>query len=369
MTDTVRMGAYQQAIERLVGTDSVVLDIGTGAGIHALMAARAGAKHVYAIEPADSIQVAKQVAKANGLHEQITFLQGVSTELNIPEKADIVISDLRGALPWLWHHIPTIIDARERLLKPDGILVPQKDTVWAVPVESEEIYSKIDSPWKEFACGFDYSKARDVVVNLTRRERPKHEDFLASKQHVATLDYHVVGDPNMMSELRFRSDRDGTLHGISVWFDGVIHENIGFTNAPFEKELAYGSSFFPIEKPVALNVGDTIEVMLKARFSPEGYAWVWETNIIGKTGDEKASHKQSTINGRIFSFDKLKKRMSSHRPELSLKGIIQRDSLNFMTNGHTVAEVAEKLYTKHNNEFEKLSEALEYVRNLSQKYG
>ena len=369
MADSLRMEAYQQVIKRLVTTETVVVEIGTGAGIQALMAARAGAKHVYAVEPADSIEVAKAVAKENKLDDRISFFREISTKIDLPEKADLVMSDLRGVLPWLWHHIPTIVDARERLLKPSGCLVPQEDTVWAVPIESEEIYEKYAAPWKKHNYGFDYSRAFNMSINSWSRERPARESFLASKAKVATLNYREITEPSMEAELSFEPVRGGKIHGFAVWFDGLYYDDIRLTNAPYKKELAYGSAFFPIASPVDVKKNDSIHLRLKALYANGEYTWVWETDVFTANGDTKASHKQSTLKGKLFSFDKLKKRMASYRPALDESGRVRQDAFNLMAENLSVREISTQLYAKHNSAFRNSTEALELVRDLSEKYG
>src|SRR5437870_11229737 len=66
IADRVRMEAYMQALRSAVRPGGVVVDIGTGTGIFALLACRFGARRVYAIEPNDAIQVAREIARANG---------------------------------------------------------------------------------------------------------------------------------------------------------------------------------------------------------------------------------------------------------------------------------------------------------------
>jgi protein arginine N-methyltransferase 1 len=105
IADRVRMNAYVQALRQAVKPNSVVLDIGTGTGIFALLACQFGARHVYAIEADDAIEVARQIAAANGYTDRIEFIQDVSTKLSLPEKADVIISDLRGVLPLFQGHI------------------------------------------------------------------------------------------------------------------------------------------------------------------------------------------------------------------------------------------------------------------------
>lgn len=124
IADKGRMDAYVKGLRQAVKPDSVVVDIGTGTGIFALLACQFGAKKVYAIEPSDAIQVAREIAKSNGYADRIEFIQKLSTQVNLPELADVIISDIRGMLPLFQQHIPAIADARTRLLAEGGILIP-----------------------------------------------------------------------------------------------------------------------------------------------------------------------------------------------------------------------------------------------------
>ena len=64
--------------------------------------------------------MAREIAAANGFADRIDFFQELSTEVELPERADVIVSDLRGVLPAYQHHIGAIADARERLLAPGG---------------------------------------------------------------------------------------------------------------------------------------------------------------------------------------------------------------------------------------------------------
>jgi protein arginine N-methyltransferase 1 len=117
-------------LQRVVRPDAVVLDLGVGTGIFALLACQMGARRVYAIEPDDSIQVARDLAAANGCADRMEFFQALSTQVNLPEQADVIVSDIRRPLPLFGLPLPAIIDARRRLLAPGGVLIPRTDTLW-----------------------------------------------------------------------------------------------------------------------------------------------------------------------------------------------------------------------------------------------
>ncbi len=163
--DTLRMKAYVDALRYAIEPTSVVLDIGTGTGIFALLACQMGARKVYAIEPDDSIQLARQIAGDNGLAHRIEFIQDKSTRTTLPERADVIISDLRGVLPLFQQHLPAIIDARNRLLAPGGVLIPRCDTLWVAVVEGPDLYRVYVDPWGENNYGLDLQAARRITAN------------------------------------------------------------------------------------------------------------------------------------------------------------------------------------------------------------
>src|SRR6476619_5796689 len=106
IADEVRMDAYCRALRGAINADSVVLDIGAGTGILSLLACRYGARRVYAVESSSAIAVAEEAARANGFANRIKCIQALSTELDLPEKADVIVSDLRGVLPLFQQHLP-----------------------------------------------------------------------------------------------------------------------------------------------------------------------------------------------------------------------------------------------------------------------
>src|ERR1044072_7030896 len=178
IADRPRMDAYARALRQAVRPGSVVLDIGTGTGIFAMLACRFGARRVYAIEPNDAISVAREAAAANGFSERIEFIQDLSTRVTLPEQANIIISDLRGVLPLFRHHLPTIIDARKRLLAPDGILIPQRDSFWAAIAQAPELYKEYTSVWEDDIHGLTLISGRRFEINTWRKGRIKPEQMV-----------------------------------------------------------------------------------------------------------------------------------------------------------------------------------------------
>lgn len=369
LTDETRLRAYEEAIRRTVRPDSVVLDIGTGTGIHALMAARAGARHVFAIEPADAVLLAPEVARINGLADRITFIHDLSTNVTLPERADVVISDLHGTLPWYQRHIPTIIDARLRLARAESVFVPQRDVVWLAPVEAKELHAKVADPWVQRPFGFDFRSVASLTANASFRGRVGREAFLSDAQKVAELDYATIAATDVAAELELVPAKSGILHGFIVWFDTQVFDDVRLTSAPFEPEISYGSSFFPIAQPVSVSPSDTVRLDWRGTLQGDEYVWVWRVDVTDGAGVNRASFRHTSLAMQLPTMDRLRKRAPSYRPVLGTEGTFDRFVLNLMTGERSLEEIARALASAMPEAFDNEATALERVRSLSERYG
>jgi len=301
LRDTARMEAYTAALRRVVKPDSVVMDLGCGPGVFALLACKLGARRVYAVEPENIIGLAREAAAANGFSDRIEFFEKLSTEIVLPEPATIIIFDLRGVLPWFEQNISSIIDARERLLAPGGVLIPHRDVLWASVVEAPQQYEEIVGPWRN-QFDLDLSAGKGLVTNTWRKSRIKPEQLLTDPVCWTTLDYYEVSSPDVRAEISWQAARKGTAHGVAVWFDSELSEDIRFSNHPAAPEMIYGIGFFPFSQPVDVFEGERIRVLLAADLVNDGYVWRWDTEVSGK-----ASFKQSTFFGVPLSTSQLRK--------------------------------------------------------------
>jgi protein arginine N-methyltransferase 1 len=370
IADTPRMEAYVAALRRAVKPDSVVVDLGCGPGLFALLACQMGARRVYAIDPDNVIEVARQAAIANGYEDRIVCIQEYSTRVTLPEKADVIISDLRGILPWFEQHISAIADARRRLLKPEGVLIPQKDFLWAALVEAPEEYAKISGPWELNNYGLDLNSARGFVTNSWRKLRVNPEQFLTEPLHWCALDYREIEDLDFATELSWDASRPGTAHGFGVWFDSKLFDGIGFSNRPGEVELIYGAAFFPFSYPIDLVDGDEIGITLKADLVGEDYVWRWNTRVVSKqnSGFVKATFKQSTFFGVPLSAARLHKKSASHMAILNDEGAIEIFILSLMDGKTTLEQIAHQLAESYPNQFTSYGNALDHVSEIAQEF-
>jgi protein arginine N-methyltransferase 1 len=370
VADRVRVEAYAQALRRTIRESAVVLEIGTGPGIFAVLACQLGARRVYAIEPSEIIQVAREVAAANGCADKIEFFEELSNRVTLPLRADVILSDLRGVLPLFQRHIPAIVDARRRFLAPGGTLIPRKDTLWAAIVEAPKTYSELVDAWDHNPFGQDLSPARQLVVNNPEKVRVSPNQLLTGHQLWTTLDYGSVENPDVRGNLGWRLDRGGTGHGILVWFDADLAESSGFSNAPSAPETVYGSLLFPWTQPVSLAPGQAVNVRLEAKLVENDYVWRWTTRIepLEGSGNPLINFEQSQLTGEVLSTATLHRKAADYVPQLSEEGRLRRRTFELMDGEVSLEEIAHRLATEFPRRFSRWEQALSYAGAISQEY-
>jgi len=370
IADRVRIDAYAAALRKTVRAGSIVVEIGTGPGIFAVLACQFGASRVYAIEPAEIVQVAREVAAANGCADKIEFLEELSTRVTLPARADVILSDLRGVLPLFQHHIPAIVDARRRLLAPSGTMIPQEDTLWAAIVEAPKRYEELVGPWEDNPLGQDLGPARQLAVNNIEKVSVNPGQLLTAHRLWTTVDYASVENQDVRGELEWTVERAGTGHGIVVWFDTDLAEGVGFSNAPGAPETVYGSLFFPWTQPATLAQGQTVCVSLAAKLVENEYVWRWTTCIkpLERSSASLIHFEQSQLAGAVLSTTQLHRIAADYIPQLSEEGLLRRRAFELMDGRASLEEIAHRLTAEFPRRFSSWQQALSYAGIISQEF-
>jgi len=370
IADQVRMKPYVEALRQSVKPGDVVIDLGAGTGIFALLACRFGARRVYAIEPDDAIHIAREIAAANGFADRIEFIQDYSTKVALPEKAQVIVSDLRGVLPLYDGHLKTLADGRARLLADGGVLIPQRDTLWAAVISAPESYSFYAAPWDDHNYGFDMLKARQATINGWGSAKVNPEQLLVEPKEWAKVDYAAIDQVNFHARLDWTVEQAGEAHGMAVWFDTTLCDGVGFSNAPGQGASVYGKAFFPWIASVALAPADQINVEIKADLVDDDYVWTWKTRVFdqGKPESVKANFNQSTFFASVHSPAQLRRQSDEFVPALNEDGAMDQFILGVMNGERRQGVIANQLIERFPHRFESWRDALTHVAKLSKRY-
>lgn len=278
LADEVRTNAFREAIARTVKPGDVVLDIGCGSGILSFFACQAGAK-VYAIDRGGMAGVAQFLARHLGFADRITVLRDESTNVELPERADVLISETLGVLGFDENLLGSIVDARARLLRPGAVIVPRRVALEIVPVELPNEHARHIIWWSAPRYGFDLRPMRGFASNSILFINISPAAHTARPESIIDIDLRTAASTFVRGSAQFTASRDCVIHGFALWFTATLAEDITITNnEPGGTHWAQG--FLPLEQPIALTRGAHIDVDLE---SDDGNHWRWR----GKAGVEE----------------------------------------------------------------------------------
>lgn len=358
--DEFRNGLYAQAIHMRVTPDSVVLDLGAGMGIHGLIAAAAGARRVYLVEPEPVVQIAKEIAQVNGLADRIVVLDGAIEEVELPEAVDLIISVFTGNLLYSEDLLPSLFHARDRYLRPGGHLIPDFAELLLAPVYAPDIHARHVGRWSEKNLGLDLSSARRFAANemlWLNREELKTER-LAAGSVIAALDFMTADRADCQGEVRCRIEKSGICHGLLGWIRIRLGEQWLSTDSD-SPEVHWSPVMLPLDPPLPLEAGEEIAISLQR---PARGDWAWTVRATSGV------RRHSSFLARADGPRQLRKMAPDFRPDLSQRGENTLRALTMMQEGKSNQEIAHALVSTDPVSFPSFEGALQRVQSLALRY-
>ncbi|MEL6927650.1 MAG: 50S ribosomal protein L11 methyltransferase [Cyanobacteria bacterium J06600_6] len=354
--DARRNQAYYDALKQVITPDSVVLDLGAGLGILGLLAAQLGAKKVYAVDPEATIQVAKDIARQNGYGERFKCLKGKIEKVDLPEKVDVIISVFTGNFLLQEDLLPSLFYARDKYLRPGGVMIPSAARMEAVPVFAPEMYQTNIACWSELHFGIDHSEARKYAgqaIYFTRSELA-HAKYLAEPIELLAMDFYKSKSTNCNVEKIYQIDETNLCHGWAGWFAMQLGDK-WLSTAPHEPRLHWGSAFLPLDPP--LEMQQRTEVKFRLQRPPQG-DWSWR--VISDAG----SQQHSTFFALPLSLKSVQQMSPEYQPKLNKKGEAALYVLSHSDGNSSVQQLSQELSQKYPETFSEFVHAVNFVRGL-----
>uniref|UniRef100_A0A8C1RGU7 type I protein arginine methyltransferase n=1 Tax=Cyprinus carpio TaxID=7962 RepID=A0A8C1RGU7_CYPCA len=229
--------------------DKVVLDVGSGTGILCMFAAKAGAKKVIGIECSSISDYAVKIVKANKLDHIVTIIKGKVEEVELPvEKVDIIISEWMGYCLFYESMLNTVIYARDKWLKPDGLIFPDRATLYVTAIEDRQ-YKDYKIHWWENVYGFDMSCIKEVAI----KEPP----------YVYEVDIYTVKieDLSFTSPFCLQVKRNDYIHALVTYFNIEFtrcHKRTGFSTSPESPYTHWKQTVFYLDDYLTVKTGEEI---------------------------------------------------------------------------------------------------------------
>jgi len=284
--DWRRNAVYEQALRHFVTPDVTVLEIGTGTGILAMMAARAGAKHVYTCEMEPLVaEAARENIARNGFADRVTVIAKKSTNLvigaDLPRCADLLVSEIvdNGLLGE--YVLPILEDAKARLLRPDARIVPAQIALRGALVGGA---SWTEQCYMEEVCGLDLSAFNRLAPPTVapRITDQTLDDALSDEVDLVCFDFLAQSQfPKARTVVTLQARRDGIAYGVLHWLWLGFSDTIQFDNKP-PLQSVWNPILHVFSQPLRLRVGDSVPLTVA---HDRTSVMIWPT-----VGSDKSNH-------------------------------------------------------------------------------
>lgn len=365
LADQEGQKAYQKALSESIRAGDAVLDLGTGSGIHALFACRAGARKVYAVEQHEVIALAREVCRVNSYSDRISFIHASAEEVTLPEQVDLIVA--HHGLGGLLKFLPS---ARDRFLKEGGRLVPSAVEILCAPMESPEAYREKVEFWGHRHYGLNFAPFRAVAVNTMHDRRALAGEILGEPVKLARLDFTSIKEPRLSETVEAKVVRPGLLHGVGVWYVEWLTDSVSLNTGPASTlpSPLWLNGFLPVADPMAVSPGEVISMKIQTGAGGWGKFWTWEVRVRDGRGREKARFKHSTFSGWILPSTMLRKQSLDHVPHLKPHGAALRFVLEACDGRKSIRAIEEEVADKFPDLFKSLGEAAKFVAEAISTY-
>lgn len=263
LSDEVRTTSYRDAILKNSSTfaGKNVLDLGCGTSILSMFSSKAGAARVVGVDQSDIIYHAMDIVKRNNI-ENITLVKGRIEDTELPiDKFDIIVSEWMGYFLLFEGMLDSVIYARKRHLKEDGILLPNRCSISLVGYGDLDRYNEFITFWKD-VYGFDMSCMKKDVLREATIEICKPEYVITTSNVILDLDLMTVdvNCPNFSYNFSLNVTKTCKMTSLVGYFDTFFElpEKIEFSTSPSSKPTHWKQIVFYLKKPVDVKIGESI---------------------------------------------------------------------------------------------------------------
>lgn len=249
------------------------------------------------------IDKAKEIVAVNGMADKITLIQGKMEEVKLPfEKVDIIISEWMGYFLLYESMLDTVLYARDKYLKPGGLIFPDKATIFMAGIEDGEYKEEKIGFWDN-VWGFDYTPLKQTAMTEPLVDTVDVKAVVTKPTPVIALDLYTVNTSDLAFFVPFALDvqRNDFVHALIAWFDiefSACHKPIRFSTGPHTKYTHWKQTVFYLEDVLTVEAGEQITGVLENKPNDKNkrdldikITYKLETAAPGRQGQGSGSYK------------------------------------------------------------------------------
>jgi protein arginine N-methyltransferase 1 len=251
----------------------LVGDLGCGFGVLGLLCLEAGAAHVWGIDSSDAVDIAAETMARQGFADRYTCMRESTFRAELPEEVDLLICDHVGYFGVDYGIVAMMDDARSRMLKPGGRVIPQALDLRVVGIASTQARDALRA-WEKDTVPAAYSWLSSYAANAKHDVTFSADELATQAVPLGTVDL-TQDSPDVLSfAATLVAEADGALDGLGGWFSCELAPGVTMTNAPDAPDrIARSQVLLGFEEPLAVSTGDRIDVAVKIRHEDTIISW------------------------------------------------------------------------------------------------
>ncbi|KAI0223343.1 Protein arginine N-methyltransferase 1 [Lamellibrachia satsuma] len=267
LKDEVRTLTYRNAMyhNKHLFRGKVVLDVGCGTGILSMFAAKAGAKLVIGVECSSIIDYAEKIVKENKMDDVVKLVKGKVEEVTLPEgveKVDIIISEWMGYCLFYESMLQTVIYARDKWLAPDGLIFPDRATLYVCAIEDRQ-YKDEKINWWDNVYGFDMSCIRKVAISEPLVDVVDPKQVVSNSCLVKEVDIYTVKESDLTFSAPFHLQcrRNDYVQALVTFFNiefTKCHKRTGFSTGPDAQYTHWKQTVLYLDEYITAKKGEEV---------------------------------------------------------------------------------------------------------------
>lgn len=265
LQDRQRISYFAEAIRSRIRKNASVLDLGCGVGILASIAAQSGAIKVVAIDRSSIASVAKRVlAGYKDIISEENVIQGDSRNIYLAKEFDLIVSEWIGVHVFQENMLPSILDARDRFLKPGGVMIPENVGVWMAPLIYNPIRETEIEQWAVPIEGVGLNEIRELSCNDLYVGNVLPGQMLGVGKEVYTIDVYSFQEQRIYNmRANFHSKLSNKVEGICGWFVANLTPELVLNTSPFHPLTHWQQTIYSFNKPILVNKGEDIAIEIE----------------------------------------------------------------------------------------------------------
>jgi protein arginine N-methyltransferase 1 len=361
LVDERRLARYASAIDQVVKPGDTVADLGCGFGILGLLCLKAGAAKAWGIDGTDAVEIAAETARRLGFGDQYACVNEQTFRAELPEKVDVLICDHVGYFGIDYGILNLMIDARRRMLKPGGRMIPERLRLYLAGVRSRACRSLLDT-WETSDVPADFNWLRSYAVSTKHPVDYRPAEIVTEPVLSGAVELGEDVAETLAFKATLLAEDEGVIDGIGGWFDCDLGGGVSMTNSPLARDrIKRYQIFLGFDQPLAVKPGDSVEVSVRVGHQNSVMAWSVRDPATGRL------QKYSNWASMPMAISERMKPSVAPRT-FNERGRAVKIVLGYIDNAMTGEEIEQAVLRDHPDLFPSPQEIARFVRDELARY-